>query len=52
VKGLGKPDERVPGSDTRVDELNQMARTKEIEEGTQQAAKLRDQRIKVNCKKP
>jgi len=55
VKNLpGSEGRQHPGDpgDTRVDELNQKARTKEIEEGTQQAAKLRDQRIKVNCKKP
>jgi hypothetical protein len=38
--------------DSVPDIINIMARDKEIEEGTQQAAKLRDQRIKENCKKP
>jgi len=38
--------------DSVPDIINIMARNKEIEEGTQQAAKLRDQRIKENCKKP
>ena len=38
--------------DSVPDIINIMAREKEIEEGTQQAANLRDQRIKENCKKP
>jgi hypothetical protein len=47
---LKGPDWPKPG-DTKVDELNQMARTKEIEDGKKKAAEKRDRAIE-KCKKP
>jgi len=52
ITGEGGEFDPGDGGDSLADLLNKQAAITEIEAGTQQAAKMRDQRIKVNCKKP
>lgn len=52
ITGEGGEFDPGDGGDSWTDLLNKQTKITEIEAGTQQAAKMRDQRIKVNCKKP